>query len=60
VADRTVLLAQLRAGRVMGASELADALGWPADVVTDALESLHAEGVVLATGSGERRRYRAP
>jgi len=59
-ADRTVLLAQLRAGRVMGASELADALGWPADEVTAALEALHAEGVVLATGSDERRRYRAP
>jgi hypothetical protein len=59
-ADRTVLLAQLRAGRTMTAGELAAAVGADAAVVMAELEALHAAGAVLATGSGDRRRYRAP
>lgn len=59
-ADRTVLLAQLRAGRTMTAAELAAAVGADVEAVEAELEALHATGAVLRTGSGDRRRYRAP
>jgi uncharacterized Zn finger protein len=58
-ADEELLLAELRAHRVVTAAALAEALGRDEEAVRAELDRLFETGAVLRTGSGERTRYRA-
>lgn len=58
-ADTELLLTELRAQRVATPPVLAQALGWEAGVVADALDELYHAGAVMRMGEGLDAKYRA-
>lgn len=58
-ADTELLLTELRSQRMATPLSLADALGWDAEVVADALDELYHDNAVMRMGEGLEAKYRA-
>lgn len=58
-ADTELLLTELRSQRMATPVALAEALGWDAEVVAEALDELYHDNAVMRMGEGLQAKYRA-